>query len=104
VPNDSHIPIVTPSIATPHVNQGVTPLIVDDIVPPNYPEGCELWLMVPGQIQPRVKVNIPLGAILCLIVPDQAVHVRPAIRDTLVKIAQASQREAEQRAKNGVGR
>jgi hypothetical protein len=78
----------TPSLATPGTGTGFQPVIVDDIIPPRYPEtgtevGCTISIYRPGELVPiegLARIEIPFGAILCYIMPHEAVNMRPAIQ------------------------
>lgn len=78
MPND-FMNVETPTVQAPDAQQ-LPMLVVDDIIPPRYPNGCDLVMMNPGGLAPVVPpINIPAGSILCLIPPDAAAHLRPAL-------------------------
>ena len=96
----SEIPIIHPSIATPNPGQqGLEPLLVADIIDPTYREGCNLVFQRPGELGIVVTVSIPQGAMIMMIVPEQALHVRAAVRQAVAR-AQAE----HERQMNGLGR
>jgi hypothetical protein len=85
---DEDFRINTPGLATPGTSAGFTPCIIDDIVPPRYPDvgevGCTIAIFRPGSLVPiegLSKIEIPRGAILCYILPEQAHHMRPIINE-----------------------
>lgn len=52
-----------------------------DVDPEKYPEGVQLMVMLPGQINvPILGVNVMRGAILCALHPDQAKHLRAQLK------------------------
>lgn len=90
------IPASAPSLVTPGLNQGINPIIVDDIVPPRYPEGCNLTFQRPNELGVVFTTQLPVGCMVLLLLPEDAQHVRP-----IMKALQQRQRAAV--AKNGLG-
>jgi len=93
------LPIGHNPIVTPNPQQGLTPFLIDDIIPPRYPGGCELVFMRLGVLAPVVTVPIQEGSMIMMIPPEQAVHVRAMIANSQ-KLIRENQ---EKLARNGVG-
>lgn len=92
-PNGPTFNIETPSIATP----GDDPrnwLLVQDIIPPQYPAGCEIWIMLPGALAPQVKIPVPVGFMIGLANPEMAEHYRAAIRNVQEEIRRRQEKQA----------
>ena len=71
-----------------------------DVIPPQWPDGCDIVFMRPGQLEKAGEIRLPLGCMLVYIPPEQANQMRGMIRDALEKQRAA----AERQARNGVGR
>ncbi len=98
----------TPGVATPGTSAGFTPVIIDDIVPPRYPDdtevGCTLAIYRPGSLVPiegLSRIEIPRGAILCYILPHEALHMRPVINAMKRQLQAKIREEMERRGAMG---
>jgi hypothetical protein len=98
----------TPGVATPGTAAGFMPAIIDDIVPPRYPDdgevGCTLAIYRPGSLVPiegLSRIEIPRGAILCYVLPHEAVHMRPAINEMKRQLQAKVRQEMERRGAMG---
>jgi hypothetical protein len=103
---DKHVmPIHTPTIGTPGPQQGIMPIILDDIIPPRYPAGCNLVFQRPGELGVVVTIAIPVGAMVCVITPEEAVGLRVLYQQSKAKMEAEVKRmrEAAEHG-NGVGR
>jgi hypothetical protein len=103
---DKHVmPIHTATIGTPGPQQGILPIILDDIIPPRYPTGCNLVFQRPGELGVVVTIAIPVGAMVCVITPDEAEGFRPQYYKAKAQMEAAVKRmrEAAEHG-NGVGR
>jgi len=96
-------PIETPLIATPGTDPRAWTLAAN-IVPPNFPAGCEIWLMRPGDLMPVVKidaVHAPVGCMIGIAPPALAEHFRQAIGAELARIRAAQEKKADEVGRRG---
>jgi len=74
-----HFNIETPTQTVPNEQQGLVPFLVEDVDPDRYPLGADLVFQRPGELGIVVKIMVPPGAMIMMVMPEQAVHVRPFI-------------------------
>jgi hypothetical protein len=92
--------IETPSIATP----GDDPrnlLLVQDVIPPSYPNGCEMVLMRPGELKPVVSIPVPVGHMIALVPPHLAVHWRQMVQAALADVRAKQEKQAREVGNRG---
>lgn len=102
--------INTPGVLASGTAGGYMPVIIDDIIPERYPDngtplGATLAIYRPGELEPvkgLEKVPIPRGAMLCYIVPEEAINLRPAYQQ--VMRAQQERLRQEMIARGEMGR
>lgn len=82
-----------PGVVTPQAQMFL------DVIPPNFPNGVSVIFMRPGELQAAGSIDLPLGAMLVYVPPEQASQMRG-----MMKQANDAQRSAaERQARNGVG-
>jgi hypothetical protein len=69
-----------------------------DVIPPKFPEGCQVVFMRPGELEAVGTIPLPVGSMLVYIPPEQATQVRGAMRKAI-----DLQREEMRRHANGLG-
>lgn len=73
-------------VSVPHLGAPVGPttaqaVILDDIIPPRYPNGAVVVLQRPGELGVVVTVQLEPGSMLMVIPPEAAAHVRAVKRE-----------------------
>lgn len=51
-----------------------------DVRPDQFPDGCDVVIMRPGQLEPAGTVHLDRGVLLMMAMPEVAEKLRPAIR------------------------
>lgn len=105
--SDDAFRINTPGILAPGTASGYLPVLITDIIEPQYPAGNELGATLtifrPGELAPVVmNIPIPYGSILCYIEPETAAKMRPQINAAVRR--QREQLQREQAARGEMGR
>jgi hypothetical protein len=66
-----------------------------------FPEGCDLWIHLPGSLVPAGKVPLPKGCMVFYLNPEVADQLRPYLRQQVEQQRALADRLAKESGRNG---
>ena len=97
--SESFVPIVAGGASAPGIVQAKMQGLLN-VIPPQFPDGCELLICRPNSVKVLGRIMVPVGALILYVDPESAEQLRPAMEKQIEEAKRAAAAAARQ---SGVG-